>query len=191
MLYPHRYILIYKSRCQVQLLTIRVTRTGDGDEVGEAVPCLLGLLWSSLVKWLVKGRGRRWLAHWGQGWIKSCSYKGSQHQVVGRVLEGIEGWNKPTELTENVQFEGSGLKDWRIRVFTSDAERCYSPPEWAWAILRRSVWGWSCLLGTHHSPPAPESYKEACPCQGFHSGLKKQKGTGKPDRGYGYLFCIY
>ncbi len=138
-----------------------------------ACSCSTRPLRSSLVKWLVKGQGWCWLAHWGQDWIKTRSYKGSEHQVADSVLEGNEEWKEPTEETENVKYQGSGLMDWRIKVFTVEAERRYSPPEWAWAILHQSVWGWSCLLGTHHSPPAPESYKGACPCQGFHSGFKK------------------
>lgn len=67
------------------------------------------------------------------------------------------------------------VRVWWIGVFTSDWERCYSPPEWAWVILHQSVWGWSCLLGTRHNPPAPENYKGACPCQGFRSGQKNKK----------------
>lgn len=67
----------------------------------------------------------------GQGRIKTCSYTGCEHLVASSTLEGNEGWMESTETTRNVTNEVSGLIDRRISVFTSDGERCYSPPEWA------------------------------------------------------------
>lgn len=60
------------SSTVVQLLTIRILRRGDGNEVGSPVPSVLDLcraLWSS---GLLKGTG--WLSHWGLGLNKNTLF---------------------------------------------------------------------------------------------------------------------
>lgn len=190
MLYPDKYVVrvsVCKNRSGYNSPASYYARHEEGWWKWSGCACSFfpGPLWSSLVKWLVKGQGQSRLARLGQGGIKTCSYTGCEHLVASSTLEGNEGWMESTETTRNVTNEVSGLIDRRISVFTSDGERCYSPPEWAWAILHQSVWGWSCLLGTRHNPPAPENYKGACPCQGFRSGQKTRHRLGL------HLFCIY
>lgn len=76
------------SSTVVQLLTLRIIRRGDGNEVGAPVPSVLGLcgaLWSS---GLLKGTVGTGSHTGGRAEYKHALYKGGKHHVAHSVLEG-------------------------------------------------------------------------------------------------------